>query len=447
MATPSALPKASTRQISAVAFRRATATRSGDIEAARNDLTFTNNYLFNDHAIYRGGPAMFLFSSNSQNSGTISHCRFMDNTLESNSLSNHVGGAVYLFTVNLHISDCLFEHNQNLTVSGVPSNWGGAVYLEAGTQTFERVTFRNNRADGWLFASGGAVMGWVNPNNVGNSTYIDCLFENNYAQQGSCLWLWDSRPTGVAETRLARRCVFRNNAASISNGSAIFLNPAPTDIHGCLFVGNTIDTPGNPNNIGGSGIVRIVNSTLTRNDAGASVRVSDLTIDNSIIRGASFGNQHPVGGSQFGPVLIRNSNISSLALMPNNFLTVVSSFDANPLFVAPPSDYSLAAGSPSIDAGDNALVPVTLTTDLDGNPRIAGAAVDQGAYERPSVTCALMGDVNGDSTRNGLDVGPFVACILNGSSPGANCACADVDGQSGPSVGDVPGFVQLLNGP
>jgi uncharacterized repeat protein (TIGR01451 family) len=59
-------------------------------------------------------------------------------------------------------------------------------------------------------------------------------------------------------------------------------------------------------------------------------------------------------------------------------------------------DYRLGAGSPAIDAGDNASLPAddddldgdgdtseTLPLDLDGNPRIVSNAVDLGAYEVP----------------------------------------------------------------
>ena len=44
-------------------------------------------------------------------------------------------------------------------------------------------------------------------------------------------------------------------------------------------------------------------------------------------------------------------------------------------------DYRLAAGSLCIDAGDSSNVAETV--DLDGNPRIAGTAVDAGCHERP----------------------------------------------------------------
>jgi len=71
--------------------------------------------------------------------------------------------------------------------------------------------------------------------------------------------------------------------------------------------------------------------------------------------------------------------------------------DENPLFVdaigmdniagTMDDDLRLQTGSPAIDAGDNSLVPLGVTTDLDGNPRIVDGdgdtteTVDMGAYE------------------------------------------------------------------
>jgi hypothetical protein len=52
----------------------------------------------------------------------------------------------------------------------------------------------------------------------------------------------------------------------------------------------------------------------------------------------------------------------------------------DPLF-AGPDDFHLTAASPAVDAGNDADVPGDITTDLDGNPRIVGAAVDMGAFE------------------------------------------------------------------
>ena len=44
------------------------------------------------------------------------------------------------------------------------------------------------------------------------------------------------------------------------------------------------------------------------------------------------------------------------------------------------ADWSLAQGSEFIDAGTS-TPGVTETTDMAGNPRVVGAAIDRGAYE------------------------------------------------------------------
>ena len=60
---------------------------------------------------------------------------------------------------------------------------------------------------------------------------------------------------------------------------------------------------------------------------------------------------------------------------------------SQPLFVGA-DDYSLAQGSQALNAGNNAYI--TLATDLSGNSRIVGSAVDLGAYERQSNSNALL---------------------------------------------------------
>jgi hypothetical protein len=45
-------------------------------------------------------------------------------------------------------------------------------------------------------------------------------------------------------------------------------------------------------------------------------------------------------------------------------------------------DLHLATGSPGINSGFNLGLAIEGLYDLDGNPRVAGAGIDRGAYER-----------------------------------------------------------------
>jgi parallel beta-helix repeat protein len=69
----------------------------------------------------------------------------------------------------------------------------------------------------------------------------------------------------------------------------------------------------------------------------------------------------------------------------------VGTIESDPLFVNPSGgDFRLTAYSPCINAGANIFA--TSNTDLDGQPRIVGAAVDIGAYEFQGGTAMSLGD-------------------------------------------------------
>ncbi len=54
--------------------------------------------------------------------------------------------------------------------------------------------------------------------------------------------------------------------------------------------------------------------------------------------------------------------------------------------------------------------------------------------------CACLGDMNGDGFKDALDIQAFADCLI----AGASCPCADVDGTSGVTIGDVTAFVTGL---
>jgi len=59
-------------------------------------------------------------------------------------------------------------------------------------------------------------------------------------------------------------------------------------------------------------------------------------------------------------------------------------------------------------------------------------------------TCALIGDMDLNTLRNGVDLQTFVNCLLGVN--GSNCTCADISGNGSVGTEDVPGFVSILIG-
>lgn len=79
-----------------------------------------------------------------------------------------------------------------------------------------------------------------------------------------------------------------------------------------------------------------------------------------------------------------------------------NNIDGDPLFInAIANNLRLQACSPCIDTGNNSDIPGGVTTDLDGNPRIAGATVDMGAYETQ-----VFADSDGDGVDDACDICP-----------------------------------------
>ncbi len=120
---------------------------------------------------------------------------------------------------------------------------------------------------------------------------------------------------------------------------------------------------------------------------------------------SSFVNSG-TGNATFRYSLIQGCNPSGVWLTICGTNAGNNLADADPLFVNTPNpstaphtdgNVRLLTGSPAIDAGDNAVVAVI--TDLDGNPRVIGAAVDLGAYE--TYSCLIYVDSAATGANNG----------------------------------------------
>jgi hypothetical protein len=136
---------------------------------------------------------------------------------------------------------------------------------------------------------------------------------------------------------------------------------------------------------GDSADLAIVNNSLAFNEAGFRVDGSSDSID------VSFAN-NVVAFNDLGVIIQADgvANVSNLVFGNGfDFLTLgPGTIAADPLF-APADDLSLSAASPARDAGSSVHVPLDLTLDLAGNPRIVGPSVDIGAFEVPEPATGL----------------------------------------------------------
>lgn len=186
-------------------------------------------------------------------------------------------------------------------------------------------------------------------------------------------------PTGggvyCASSSIVSNCLLVGNIANDAGGGAYrgtLVNCIITDnfAGGSIYLGSG----------GGAYGARLINCTLTGNSAASGGGLASGSATNCIL----YYNYNTSGGS--GPNHV-SANLSCCCATPlpggaGNITNV-------PLFVNTNgwSDLRLQSNSPCINAGNTAYV--TSSTDLDGNPRIAGGTVDMGAYEFQSPSSVL----------------------------------------------------------
>jgi predicted outer membrane repeat protein len=372
---------------------------SGETEATIVEgLTIRNGRVFGDWPDSCGGGITCLYGS----SPTITNCTFSENSAGG-------GGAIYCkYSSSPAIMNCTFSDNSaaylggavycryyssptmtDCTFSGNSAGGGGAVYGYLSSPSITDCTFGGNLAD-----SGGAVYG-------GSGTITNCAFSGNLALEGS--------GGAVHGSSTITNCTFNQNSAM--EGGAVYGGGSMTD---CTFSENSADSGGavygggsvtNCTFSGNSAVLdggavycdrsspTITNCTFSGNSARGGGAVycrenSSPTINNCVLwdNSARLGNEIYVEEEYFSPPLVTLNNCD---VTPGGYwdwftgsITENNCIHLDPLFVdAAGGNYRLQATSPCIDAGDNSLVPVGITTDLDGNARIQNGTVDMGAYE------------------------------------------------------------------
>ena len=325
------------------------------------------------------------------------------------------------------LTSAVVENNiiTNNTAYGYDFFTGGGVSLGTGS-TVRNNSFINNSS---YYGSGAVHVG-------ANSLVEGNFFLENVGHQPNTF-----TGAGALEVRdpsvIVRKNVFQQNSSGGIGGA--FSGTAT--VYDNLFLGNAT-SQGYSTSYGGAAFLTggsFINNTLVGNIADSHgpsgvYALAGTTVSNNIIVGGIGG----VGISSDGSIAADFNNIWNNDLGAYDGFAVPGAHDIhlNPQFVGP-DDYQLSAGSPSIDAGSNAAVPLGAVIDLDGNPRIIGI-VDMGAYESPY---SPLADFNGNGVVDAMDF-VFWRKINGGNAAGYNTWRANFGrtfGSSGTlAIGAVP---------
>ena len=433
------------------------------------------------------GGAIQLVDSNIE----IVDCHFIANhAISTLTYLGASGGAIDARNSRITTNSSYFESNQagaigsNTGDGGAINAWGGGQLQLTDSEFVANVSH-----------SGGTVNG---SNTI--CAIISSRFDSNLI--GVALDL-DNSPTTICGTEFSRNssralivsgespftCInttFRGNSSS-SNGGAVSCGGfASRRFTNCLFIGNSSRTDGGAFSCSTRDII-FSQCTFAANRAdrsgGAFYYPFTSGSPSPIFRNSIFWGNRAEGSTVSASATIASQPSVTL---PTTFVSCIvagsggstewdsafgvdggGNIDADPLFVwqgsltagpQPDGDFRLQAGSPAIDTGLAANLPAD-TTDLDadadlteplplallGQPRIAGAAPDLGAYEAapgPGISAALTRvELDPDSgTQSAL---LSLADIFDGSATGFQLAAIYPDGGISINVDPVTGIVDV----
>lgn len=379
----------------------------GDVSLTR--VTFQNN------TTTRGGGGLFIDDAGY----TIS----LEDVEFENNISIYKGGGFYVENGDVIVSNSVFTNNQattyspdgggmaligdqltmsSSTFSGNSGRTGGGLFISSGAMTLTNLTFSQNSSTvegGGLAISSGsgslthaAFTGNTSPTGGGLSnrsngvTFDDLTFIRNTASD---------RGGGFSNlgSAVITNAFFYGNTAAYGGGYRNYLN-TKTSLANALFVGNRASSSGGGihNEIADSSAwFTVTNTTFANNVNGDLYNYGACCSNdafNTILSNCTlWGNSSSPLGHNYDAPVVRYSDVQGSYAGTGNL-------NVDPAFVSTPSsggdstwgtadddygDVRLTYASPVIDMGSDTYS--TLSTDLAGNPRSMGAAVDMGAYE------------------------------------------------------------------
>ena len=278
------------------------------------------------------------------------------------------GSAIYINNANFTIKNC--------TISDNVVSRGGVIRA---FDRFGNLEIEETKITGNLGEFATAL--YARATNILDIELVNCLISGNRKEGG----------TSVTPALMW----FRQDAAGVLSASLVnctVVDNSSVNAPSTVAISATLD-----NTVNASSELRVYNSIFQNNTA-VSGTTSSLMNSMGNGTGTPSANVYDVRHSLDESGFTNITNNGSSRINVNNL-------SGNPSFTSN-IDFTLAAGSTAIDAGNNSFIPNGVLMDLVGNNRIAGSSVDMGAYEsssspapsRPIVYVDINASGNNDGT-------------------------------------------------
>jgi uncharacterized repeat protein (TIGR01451 family) len=280
------------------------------------------------------------------NQGTLT---LRDSIIAGNTAAG-VGGGLYNYDGALAL--------QNTTFSGNTARSGGGIY-STGALTVENTTFSGNTASN----SGGGIY------SIGALTVSNSALVNNLAGGGATLGTGGGLQVSGGGIAYLRNCTFGGNEAKGSDddgGGAMMIYSGAVTLVNCTVAGNRSATYGGGVSLhtsSGDPVLHLYNTIVAMNTATTAASGPDLYGD---ITSHDYNLIQDTTGATIGGVTTHDLTGVAPGLGP-------LADNGGPTWTR-----ALLTGSPAINAGNDAVCPIT---DQRGIARPQGAHCDIGAYE------------------------------------------------------------------
>jgi parallel beta-helix repeat protein len=332
-----------------------------------SSLQITNCTFSQNQAISGGGIYNYFSSPN------LTNCVFKNNAASYTGDGSYGGGGMYNVRSAPRLTNCTLTENTAISLGGGMYNYDGSSPILINT-TFSGNTATDSGGGMYNYSSSPSLMscsfiansasddgGGMSNEVYSAPTLTNCSFSGNKAYGGGGIYNY----AGGASPLSLTNCTFSGNTAEDSGGGIYSVSASQT-LTGCTFSGNTASLGGGLYNDYNTGYSVILTNCIVWGSG------NNLIHDSSSTQVITYCDIH--GGYSGGS----------------------GNFNADPEFVRSPwtgpdgrfgtadddyGDLRLRISSPCLDAGSNAAVPGSVTTDLAGSPRIQNGIVDVGAYE------------------------------------------------------------------